>query len=139
MWDLEHSGSSDSKDLLLFTTSCKFRGDCSAFPLREFLKVLHTRTLEHPIPLGILAVVLPLGQVFAFTVSTGLLASSTMGETAHLTGSSCHSGRLSVQGYIPELLAEAPAWQGVLRAQRDNRGPKSFVKGCNLCSFEHAM
>lgn len=90
MWDLEHSGSLDSKDLLLFTTSCKFRGDCSAFPLREFLKVLHTRTLEHPIPRDILAVVLPLGQAFAFTVSTGLLASSTMGETAHLTSSSCH-------------------------------------------------
>lgn len=100
MWDLEHSGSLDSKDLLLFTTSCKFRGDCSAFPLREFLKVLHTRTLEHPIPLGILAVVLPLGQAFVFTVSTGLLASSTMGETAHLTGSSCHSGRLCKGIYL---------------------------------------
>lgn len=39
--------------------------------------------------LSILAVILLLGQAFAFALSIGLLASSTTGGAANLTGSSC--------------------------------------------------
>lgn len=40
--------------------------------------------------MGVLAVVLLLEQGFAFAISMEFLAASRVGETAHVTGSSCH-------------------------------------------------